>query len=810
MEIAAQVPLPTTIFPGNTVLGDGPMPCDWMFIGEAPGATEDQAGRPFSGPSGKLFNTLLERFTDLRRSFVYVTNVCKHRPPENRTPKVSEVKPYLPYLYEELKEVNPKVVVTLGGTAAKVFDSKFKITAEHGIARYVEIPDVWSGILVPWFHPAFAIRNADARVSLAEDAGRLHEQIARLGLDEPQPDYSLGDEYGIVSYLLGTWGTFGLDTETTSPTRANTFMTDEADMVGYSVSMAPRTGQYIPSTKVGHGMAAVLGSPLWTKVCHNAKFEYKIFKKQGVELLGYEDTKLAAYLLGETQTGLKVLTRQHRYTDPISYGEVTQGRDMSDLSPSEISDYASSDADHTLRLWSLFQPLLIEQGLWDLYNNIEKPLIPVLAAMESLGMAVDNKRCFEALRTMGAAKKVALKEVHNGLRSVGVDPDNFNLNSGDQVGALLEEQKAPISKRTAGKGRLVVDGTALLECQEWWPEFITPLMAYRKYEKLSVYVSNFLKLRGPDGRLHTSFNQSGHWEEDGSNPLSAPSTGRISSSGPNLQNIPHHRATVAGTDWGAEIRGCLVPKDGHWLMSCDIAQEEPRIVAVLAQDQTLLDAFAQGKDIYRPATEALYPYTNDAENDAVFKQDYENERFIGKTFFLAWYYGAGAGRLKTLDGSLTSPAIKRGLSLMTDAHPARDAYLAETKQQLRKTGVVESHFGRKRWIYKSWSHDPREFQEALREGANMRVQGTAADILKIALVTIDGELRKHYLTSRLVSTVHDEVVLEVADDEVLRVAYLVNQAFSGLLPGMTLPVEVSLGKDWGHMDLYEWEKLWNK
>jgi DNA polymerase-1 len=231
---------------------------------------------------------------------------------------------------------------------------------------------------------------------------------------------------------------------------------------------------------------------------------------------------------------------------------------------------------------------------------------------------------------------------------------------------------------------------------------------------------------------------------------------------------------------------------------------------VLAQDQTLLDAFAAGKDIYRPATEALYPYTNDAENDAVFKQDYENERFIGKTFFLAWYYGAGAGRLKTLDGSLTSPAIKRGLLLMTDAHPARDAYLAETKQQLRKTGIVESHFGRKRWIYKSWSHDPREFQEALREGANMRVQGTAADILKIALVTIDKELRKHYLTSRLVSTVHDEVVLEVADDEVLRVAYLVNQAFSGLLPGMELPVEVSLGKDWGHMDLYEWEKLWKK
>jgi DNA polymerase-1 len=146
---------------------------------------------------------------------------------------------------------------------------------------------------------------------------------------------------------------------------------------------------------------------------------------------------------------------------------------------------------------------------------------------------------------------------------------------------------------------------------------------------------------------------------------------------------------------------------------------------------------------------------------------------------------------------------------MTAAHPARDQYLQQTKQQLRKSGIVESHYGRKRWIYKSWSHDIQEFQEALREGANMRVQATAADILKIALVKIDGSLQKHYLTSRLVSTVHDEVVLEVADDELSRVAHTVNQAFSGLLPGMVLPIEVSIGKDWGHMDLYKWEKLWN-
>ena len=298
------VTLPTTIFPGDTVLGEGPAPCDWMFIGEAPGAQEDLYGRPFVGPSGRLFNVLLESFTELRRSMVYVTNVCKHRPPNNRTPKASEVKEYIPYLHEELKQIKPKVVVTLGSIAGKVFDNKLKITADHGVARRVELPGVWSGILVPWFHPAFAIRNANARVALASDAQRLHEQITQLGVAMSPPDYRLGDEGELVSKLLSQWITFGLDTETTSPPRAGTFMTDEADMVGFSVSLAPRSGQYVPTAHIGRGFGAILGSPLWTKICHNAKFEYKIFLKQGVELVGYEDTKLAAYLLGEPQTGL--------------------------------------------------------------------------------------------------------------------------------------------------------------------------------------------------------------------------------------------------------------------------------------------------------------------------------------------------------------------------------------------------------------------------------------------------------------------------------------------------------------------------
>ena len=255
--------LPTNVFPtGNLVLSDGPSPCDWMFIGEAPGYQEHMTGRPMVGPAGRLLNRLLEYYTQLRRNNVYITNVCKHRPPDNATPKLTEARKYLPYLMEEIAWVQPKVIITIGAVAAHIFDRKLKMLDEHGVARLHCIENVWEGVWVPWWHTAYALRLPNIFEQIASDAARLHDGINRVREVPLETTYRLGTEGEVVSYLLKNWQTFGFDTETTSPERMKVFMTDEADMVGYSVSFAPGHGLYIPTKTVGTGMQMVLESGL--------------------------------------------------------------------------------------------------------------------------------------------------------------------------------------------------------------------------------------------------------------------------------------------------------------------------------------------------------------------------------------------------------------------------------------------------------------------------------------------------------------------------------------------------------------------
>lgn len=241
------------------------------------------------------------------------------------------------------------------------------------------------------------------------------------------------------------------------------------------------------------------------------------------------------------------------------------------------------------------------------------------------------------------------------------------------------------------------------------------------------------------------------------------------------------------------------------LMSVDLGQEEPRIIAVVAEDTALMQGFEQGLDIYHPATSALYPYVAHDMPDDEFRActkrggQYENERFVGKTFFLAWYYGAGAARLLKLDPVLTRGRVNVALRELSEAHPARDAYLRGVEENLSTDGYVTSLYGRRRRLHKYWSPRAQVKAEAVREGANDKIQATAADILKLAMALIADELVRRNLVTRLISTVHDEVVLEAPTGEVAEVVKLVAGAFRPLLPGLELEVEASVGSDWGHM-----------
>jgi DNA polymerase-1 len=812
-----EIGLPVGLFPeSGIVLGDGPMPCKYMFIGEAPGYGEDKAGRPFIGASGQLFNKMLEKYTELRRSGVYVTNVVKHRPPNNRTPLINERRAYLPYLYEEIKKVSPTVIVTLGGVALWAFDNKLKVTSEHGKARNMTLPEsIWSGIVVPWFHPAYALRDPKIVVALHADMIKFHTEI-ELHV-EKEFNYGLGDEDEIVKFLLAHWGTFGFDTETTSPTRAKVFQTDEAEMVGHSVSLEPFSASYVPTYHVEQALAGILESPIWTKIIHNVKFEMKVLAKQGIELNGWEDTATAAYLLGEPRIGLKVLSRQLLGVQPETIKDVwpegvaDQPKDVAFERYKKEPQYAAADADNCARLWPILGKRLADEKLLDVYEKIEKPLTPVLARMEARGMGVDVIRCGVVSDALNTPRLTAHDKA---MKVVGKD---FNLGSPDQLAEVLEGLGAPLKKRTEGKNRYVVDANALRSIRDWWPEFIDPLLDYRKYTKLGAYVRQWVALQ-KDGRLHTSFNQAGHPEEDGTDPLSAPSTGRLSSSGPNLANIPHHRARVGEVDWGQEIRTCLVARPGMVLMSIDLSQEEPRIVAIAANDETLMRGFNEGRDIYRPATVALYDFTENSMDDKAWASKYDYQRFVGKTFFLAWYYGAGAGRLLSLDKDLDKSVASNGIALLNQAHPAREDYLDYIRRELYEHAVIESLYGRKRWFWGAWTRRSipkgknwpvgNDWEKAVREGANMRIQATAADILKMSMVEIDNDLVKRGLQARLVSTVYDEVVLELPRTEVAGVYELVKEIFRTKLPGLDLEVEARVGETWGYMEaLYNMEEL---
>lgn len=767
---------------GQIIGGDGPTDSSVMFVGEAPGRQEVAYRRPFVGAAGNLLNKALLPGIGVERGQVYVTNVVKHWPPGNRKPTAAEIRACLPNLVEELQTIRPKVVVVLGATALSVFKPKAKITNEHGVGIVMH----WHGlqfVLVPWFHPAALLRNANLLPLAMADCGRFWAIVENAQQPKPAPQYVF---CGTIPTL--TSSEIGLDTETTSPTRGGVFATDEARVVGFSVSA--RSGEAYYCTDDIARLRTLAESPRITKICHNAKFEWKVLRNTfGIELTRFEDTKLAAYLLGEPDTGLKHLARQYLGVQPRTYKEVTGGRDMADLDPSEVTDYAAADADYTRQLWWTLGPKLASAGLVQVYKNIELPLIPVLAKMEGRGVRLDVAGAQTLLDDI-SSKRAAARAVAVSLLQMTEDSA---LDSHEQLAAALERADVPIRKRTRVKWFLATDEASLEEARSAAPDIVGAVLDYRKLSKLETYVKGWLGLVGSDGRLHPSFNQVGHWEEIGGTG-GAPSTGRLSSSGPNLQNVPHH----SDAEWARRIRSVIVPSDGNVLLAADVQQEEPRIIAHVADDAWLKQAFAEGLDMYRPATNAIYPFTVSDLADDEWKKLFSKERFVGKTFVLAWWYGADRETLSRLDPTLSKRGVDVAVQRLAKAHPPRAEYIRRVEADLERDGYVVSLFGRKRWIPLHASGRKRDRLEAVRQGANAIIQMTAADILKMAMVRLDAVLARDGLKSAMVMSIHDELVFDAVPDELGVLSKVIEQTFNSIAP-FPLPVDIRVGHNWGQL-----------
>ena len=758
----------------HVVMGEGPMPADIMVIGEAPGAMEDEIGVPFVGASGAKLDILLEQ-AGLTRGEVYVTNLVKHRPPRNRNPYKREINACAHWLEDEMNRVKPSVVITLGAVAGKHFKPDLSITREHGMPY-----ETGGFLLVPMYHPAAALHNPNLWPIALEDWAALRGRLQNKTVT-PRTAYSL---YG----TFNANGAIGFDIETTSPTRGGRFAVQEAEVVGYSWSETEGHGSYVPDKP--YKMKEILENPDQEVICHNVKFEITHLLNNDITLNNFQDTKLAAYLLGLPSTHLKDLAVQELGLSPITYSEVTNGKDMSELTPEEILDYAAADADNALRLWNILKPQLEERELYSVYSDIEIPLVPVLSAMERRGVKISEVKVDEAIEFFESKMLEAEERAHKDI------PDSVNIGSSEQLARWLESENAPILKRTEGKGLLATDDNTLRSLEDWHPETMQALVDYKMFRKLSAFPKKFKELSGWDGALHPNFNQGGYYEESSDSSGSAPATGRLSCSTPNLQQVPHHGRGkgIEYEEYGKKIRNCIVSRDGYVLVAADVGQQEPRIASLVAPEHTLREDFTKGLTPYALIGEDIY-------GRPIVKGVDEQEWHTAKTFFLALVYGAGSGKLREIDPRLTLEQSLKGYDRVVDRYPGLHRFQDKVSSEIYHNGYARDYFGRIRNFPGIYSANQNQRMTAIREAINFHIQGPAASCIKIGMRRLWDSIEACGLDAHLLLQVHDEVILEVSEEDLDATIQLVYHMLDDVMP-IDFPIEPEVGKNWAEMKPY--------
>ncbi len=579
---------------------------------------------------------------------------------------------------------------------------------------------------------------------------------------------------------LTSAGEFTIDLETSS-LEAMT-----AELVGISVSIKEGKAFYIP---VGHQvLSSITQLPLSLvveklksiaadmkigKIAHNGKYDMMVLACYGIELGNLIfDTMIAGHLLGYKALGLKAMAFNKLGIEmtPIVdlLGKGAKQITMAQVDIEHAADYACADADMTLRLKHILEQELRKEGLWKLFTEVEMPLVPVLLEMERNGVALDT----ELLRTMsqdlGAEMLKLEAEIYNQLGH------KFNINSSQQLSQVLyQELRLPKSRKT--KSGYSTNASALEELKGTHP-MIELILQYRQVSKIkSTYTDAFLALVNPrTGRLHTSFNQTGT------------TTGRLSSSEPNLQNIP-----VRG-EIGGKIRKAIIAQPGWYLLSADYSQIDLRALAHISQDRALIETFLKGEDVHT-STAAL---VSNVPADKVSKE----MRRTAKTINFGVIYGMSNYGLEQATDFSREEAT-RFIESYFQKYPGVKEYIEVTKTQAREKGYVETVLGRRRYIPEIKSPNRQIRESAERMAINMPVQGTSADIIKIAMINIYREMKKKGLKSKMLLQVHDELIFEVPPEEkdIMKdlVSALMPQAIKLKVP---LEIEIKLSKNWGDME----------
>ncbi len=529
----------------------------------------------------------------------------------------------------------------------------------------------------------------------------------------------------------------------------------------------------LPRAAVLARLRPLLENPAPTKVGQNIKFDMQVLANNGINVAGAGfDTMLASYVLNPARSGhgLDALALEHLNHRMVSYEEVTgKGKEQKNFSQVEIeaaSRYACEDADATWLLRRKFGPLLKETGLDELFRTIEMPLVTILAEMENHGVLLDTAM----LEGLSADFATRLAELEGRIFALAGGP--FNLNSPKQMGeALFERMGLKSGKKTKGKTGWSTDNEVLTALAEDH-EIARLILDYRGISKLkSTYTDALPRLVNPGtGRVHTSYNQT------------VTATGRLSSSDPNLQNIPIR------TEEGRRIRHAFIAPPGHVILSADYSQIELRVLAHLSGDQVFCHAFANDEDIHtRTAAEVfgLFPEMVTSEM-----------RRQAKTINFGIIYGQGSFSLAKQLG-IARKTAEEFITTYKERHSGAIAFLDSCIRQAEESGFVTTIMGRRLPIpdIKSSNGNIRAF--AQRNAINYPIQGSAADIIKCAMIRVDKRITAEKLQSRLIMQVHDELVFEVPEGELIAMELLVEQEMSRAVEArVPLKVDISHGANW--------------
>ena len=568
-------------------------------------------------------------------------------------------------------------------------------------------------------------------------------------------DYQLIEKQEDIKKLcdfLLTFDFLSLDTETTSTNPI------EAELVGLSFAVRENQAFYVPvpenheeAQQVVEIFRPLYENPSILKIGQNIKYDMQVLANYGITLEGdLWDTMVAHYLIQpELRHNMDLLAEVYLNYKTIHIDELIgpkgkKQRSMRELTPAEVYEYAAEDADVTLKLKRVLEPKLKEVGADRLFHDIEMPLIPVLADMERNGVCIDT----ESLAETSKAFTQRMNDIEQQIYALA--GEQFNISSPKQVGDILFSKLKIVEKPKKTKTGQFVTSEEVLQTLKGKHEIVEKILDYRGLRKLlSTYIDTLPQLINPKTQhIHTSFNQT------------VTATGRLSSSDPNLQNIP-----VRGED-GKEIRKAFIPEPGSLFFSADYSQIELRVMAHLSGDENMIDAFIQGHDIHAATAANIYKVgIDEVTGDQRRKAKRANFGIIyGITVF-------GLAERLEIDRAEARELINGYF----ETFPKVREYMEQAKETARQKGYVETFFHRRRYLPDINSRNATVRGFAERNAINAPIQGSAADIIKVAMIRIYQRFKEEHLRSKMILQVHDELNFSVVPEEKGRVEAIVKE-----------------------------------